>query len=234
MRIFVNESIRHLFGWIGGALLGFSLLCAVAVNLQGRWAVWYVLASALCMSVLVFAALYRYFQTQDRVLEEAVTRIQAYLAGDPTARIPCDDEGELARLFHEVNSLVTILNAHAEQEGNAKRFLKDTISNISHQLKTPLAALNIYNGILQEEAGGLPTLLEFTQRSEQELDRMETLVQNLLKMAKWDSGTIVLEKTEELLSEIMDGVEQHFAYQVQRQGKNLICSGDDTVKLLCD
>ena len=78
--------------------------------------------------------------------------------------------------------------------------MKDTISNISHQLKTPLAALNIYNGLLQEESKDFPEIKEFTDLSEQELDRMETLVQNLLKMAKLDSGTIVLEKTMENLS----------------------------------
>ena len=64
--------------------------------------------------------------------------------------IECDDEGDLYRLFHEVNSLVTILNAHAENEGCAKAFMKDNISDISHQLKTLLAALNIYNGLMQQ------------------------------------------------------------------------------------
>ena len=109
-------------------------------------------------------------------------------------RIECDDEGELYRLFQEVNSLVSILNAHAENEGRSKKFMKDTISDISHQLKTPLAALNIYNGIMQEETKDMETLREFTALSEQELDRIETLVQNLLKITKLDAGTIVIEK----------------------------------------
>ena len=148
--------------------------------------------------------------------------------------ISCDDEGELNRLFHEVNSLVTILNAHAENEGNAKLFLKDTISNISHQLKTPLAALNIYNGLLQEEAVDSPAVREFAELSEQELDRIETLVQNLLKIAKLDSGTIVLEKAPENLSEIMDSIERQFAFQARQEGKSLVFRGDDTVTLTCD
>ena len=102
-------------------------------------------------------------------MENAVTQIREYISGNHDARIDCDDEGELYRLFHEVNALVAILNAHAENEGKAKIFLKDTISNISHQLKTPLAALNIYNGLLQEETANLPAIKEFTDLSEQEL-----------------------------------------------------------------
>ena len=48
------------------------------------------------------------------------------------------------RLFHEVNSLVTMADAHADSERRAKEFLRDTISDISNQLKPPIAALNIY------------------------------------------------------------------------------------------
>lgn len=143
MRILVNPNIRRLFIWISLSIVGFTLLSILAVSLQWPFAALWVLAWAVGMGALILAALYRYFQTQDQIMEDAITQIHAYLSGDSDARISCDDEGELNRLFHEVNSLVTILNAHAENEGNAKIFLKDTISNISHQLKTPLAALNI-------------------------------------------------------------------------------------------
>ena len=56
--------------------------------------------------------------------------------------------------------------------------MKNTISDISHQLKTPLAALNIYNGLLQDGDMELSAVKEFADLSEQELDRIETLVQN--------------------------------------------------------
>ena len=234
MRILVNPNIRWLFICISLSILGFTLLSVLAVVLQWQFPVLWIVVCAISSGVFIFAALYRYFHAQDQIMEDAITQIHAYLSGDSDARIACDDEGELNRLFHEVNSLVTILNAHAENESHAKLFLKDTISNISHQLKTPLAALNIYNGILQTEAEAYPDIREFTVLSEQELDRMETLVQNLLKLAKWDAGTIVLEKTEEMLSEVMECIERHFTYQAQQQKKNLLFSGDDTVKLLCD
>ena len=55
-------------------------------------------------------------------------------------------------------------------------------------MKTPLAALNIYNGLMQQEVNDSPELKEFTSLSEQELDRIENLVQNLLKITKLDAG----------------------------------------------
>lgn len=234
MRILANRKIKHLFWWIALLIAGFSSISIVSVSMQWKYSVWCVLVSAILMGVFIVAALYLYFRKQDQIIENAVMQIREYLSGNQDARIDCDEEGELYRLFHEVNSLAAILNAHAENEGRAKYFLKDTISNISHQLKTPLAALNIYNGLLQEEFKDFPEIREFTDLSEQELDRMEALVQNLLKMAKLDSGTIVLEKRMENLSEMMDCVQRNFTYQAQQEEKKLIFCGGDTVTLLCD
>lgn len=163
-----------------------------------------------------------------------MAQIDDYLIGDTDARIECDDEGEMYKLFHSVNMLVSVLNAHIENEFRAKEFLKDTISDISHQLKTPLAALNIYNGILQSETENLPDLKEFTILSEQELDRIEALVQNLLKITKLDAGTIIIEKNFENVSDMMHDIEQHFAYRAKQEQKELILSGDDDITLFCD
>jgi len=167
-------------------------------------------------------------------MENAVSQINAYLAGDVDARIECDNEGELYRLFHSVNSLAAVLNAHAANELREKEFLKNTISDISHQLKTPLAALNIYNGLLQDEAEELPAVKEFATLSEQELDRIETLVQNLLKITKLDAGSIVIEKNMENVANMMRDVELHFVYRARQEQKELILSGSDKISLLCD
>ena len=175
-----------------------------------------------------------YFHKQHKIMETAVAEIDDYLTGDTDARIECDDEGEMYKLFHSVNTLVSVLNAHIENEFRTKEFLKDTISDISHQLKTPLAALNIYNGILQSETEDLPDLKEFTILSEQELDRIESLIQNLLKITRLDAGTIILEKNFENVSDMMHDIEQHFAYRAKQELKEFIRSGDDNIMLFCD
>ena len=176
-----------------------------------------------------------YFKKQNQVMEQAVSQLQAYLDGDHNARIECDEEGELYRLFHTVNSMAAVLNAHADNELREKEFLKNTISDISHQLKTPLAALNIYNGLLQDGGYGIESAVkEFTDLSEQELDRIEILVQNLLKITKLDAGAIVLEKTTENVADMLRDVELHFAYRAKQEHKELVLSGPEEVLLFCD
>lgn len=167
-------------------------------------------------------------------MENAVSEITAYISGNSDARIQCNEEGELFKLFHEVNSLVSILNAHAQQELQSKEFLKNTIADISHQLKTPLAALNIYNGILQSETENPQAVKEFTKLSEQELDRLETLVQNLLKIIKMDVGAIVFVKQSENISRLVEGVKNHFAYRARQEEKEIYLSGDLDSAFICD
>lgn len=62
----------------------------------------------------VWLLCFRYFKRQNRTMEQAVTQINAYLDGDRSARIECDSEGELYRMFHSVNSMAAVLNAHAD------------------------------------------------------------------------------------------------------------------------
>lgn len=234
MKILVNRKIKLLFIRILLALIFFTLISVVCTFLLPGHAALYVLLSCTGAGLSVLVFLYLYFREQDRIMEEAAAQIRDYLSGDTDARISCDEEGGLYRLFHEVNSLVSILNAHAENEKQAKLFLKDIISDISHQLKTPLASLNIYNGILQEEAADAPELREFTELSEKELDRIENLVQNLLKITRLDAGTVLFEKADENISDMMSCIEKHFSWRAGHEGKTLSLSGDEAITLFCD
>ena len=234
MKILTDKKIKYLFGGILLCVLVFACISAVFLGLQWKHAALCIFLSALCMAFGILILCCRYFREQDQMLENAAAQITEYMTGNQNARIACDEEGELYKLFHKINALSAVLSAHIENESQSKAFLKDTISNISHQLKTPLAALNLYNGILQEEAQDLPTILEFTKRCEQELDRIETLVQNLLKITKLDAGTISLDKRSETVSELMNCVKNHFSFRAQQEGKEITLAGDDTVTLLCD
>ena len=234
MKIFANKEIKKLFLavsviWVASLLLtqGFLWLC------YQRFSLFLLLVFVLAGGAILAVGC-SYFKKQNQVMEQAVSQLQAYLDGDHNARIECDEEGELYRLFHTVNSMAAVLNAHADNELREKEFLKNTISDISHQLKTPLAALNIYNGLLQDGDMELSAVKEFTDLSEQELDRIEILVQNLLKITKLDAGAIVLEKTTENVADMLRDVELHFAYRAKQEHKELVLSGPEEVLLFCD
>ena len=234
MKIFANKEIKKLF-------LSVSVIWVVSLLLiQGflwlryqQFSLFLLLVSVLA-GTSILAVCCSYFRKQNQIMEQAVSQINAYLDGNRNARIECDYEGELYRLFHSVNSLAAVLNAHADNELREKEFLKNTISDISHQLKTPLAALNIYNGLLQDKDIEVSSVKEFADLSEQELDRIETLVQSLLKITRLDAGAIVLEKTAENVADMMRDIELHFAYRARQEKKEIILFGSDHLSLFCD
>lgn len=205
------------------------LLCCYSLN-----APLLLLTSSFCTAAGVLALCWRHLHTQNKKLEDAAFQVAEYVLERRKGGLECNEEGAMYRLFHEVNSLVAIADARADSERQAKEFLRDTISDISHQLKTPIAALNIYNGILQQEAADAVTVREFANLSEQELDRIGSLVQNLLKMARLDAGTIILEQSPENISELLEQVREQYAFQAGQEGKGIDLEGDGQTTLLCD
>ena len=234
MKILVNREIKRLFVATSVILLAFFLLAEGFAWLRYQEFSPLLPILSLLTAGAVWAVCFRYFSAQNDLMEQAVSQINAYLAGDVDARIECDEEGELYRLFHSVNSLAAVLNAHADNELREKEFLKNMISDISHQLNTPLAALNIYNGLIQGEAEELPVVKELADLSERELDRMETLVQSLLTITKLDAGSIVMEKKTENVADLLRDIELQFAHRAKQERKELVLSGSDEVSLFCD
>ena len=234
MKIFANKEIKKLF-------LAVSVIWVVSLLLtQGFLWLFYqqfslfLLLVSLLAGTSMLAVCCSYFRKQNKIMEQAVSQINAYLDGNLDARIECDYEGELYRLFHAVNSLAAVLNAHADNELREKEFLKNTISDISHQLKTPLAALHIYNGLLQDEDIEVSSVKEFAGLSEQELDRIETLVQSLLKLTRLDAGTVQLEKTEQDLQGLLEQTARPFACRARQEQKQLAVAAEQGVCLCCD
>ena len=197
MKIFTNKNIRNVFLAVGMAFVIFIAVCIFTASEIT------VIIGAVLLYTVVFIVLYRYFNKQNNIIENAQRQITEFINGNRNARIECDEDGELYKLFHNFNTMSAILDSHIEREQSQKIFLRTTIADISHQLKTPLAALNIYTGIMQNEPENTDTVKEFSDLSEKELERIETLVQNLLKITKLDSGTLNFSKKSENISDII-------------------------------
>ena len=234
MKFLEEDDVRQLF-----ARLCTGLAAALLAAECASWA----LCPALCLPLLglfvllaagVLGSAAAYFARRQKRLEEAAAQVRALLDGDATARLDSGREGQLYRLFHEVNEMAAVLNAHADREQREKQFLKNTMADISHQLKTPLAALNIYNGLLQAGTDDAENVRELAELSEQELDRMEQLVQSLLKLTRLDAGTVQLEKTEQDLQGLLEQTARPFACRARQEQKQLAVAAEQGVCLCCD
>lgn len=100
-------------------------------------------------------------------------------------------EGDLAVLQQSLQQLAEKAGGLLQALQADKQYLKDFLSDISHQVKTPLATLRIDHDLMLEQPDMPPEKRRgFLQQDLQQLDRIEWLIQGLLKMARLEAGAV--------------------------------------------
>ena len=182
----------------------------------------------------IYLSLFLYLRRQHKAFSNAENTIRQFLDGNTTSRIECSQAGDWYSLFHAINEMATILSAHAENQRQTKEFLQDIISDVSHQIKTPLSALKMYHEIIESHKDDAATVSSFTEKSQREIKRMEDVIYTLLKLARLDAGIIQMEKAEENVSILMQDVLERFETWAEREHKTITLSGKENVVLSCD
>ena len=182
----------------------------------------------------IYLSLFLYLRRQHKAFSNAENTIRQFLDGNTTSRIECSQAGDWYSLFHAINEMATILSAHAENQRQTKEFLQDIISDVSHQIKTPLSALKMYHEIIESHKDDAAAVSSFTEKSQREIKRMEDVIYTLLKLARLDAGIIQMEKAPENLSVLMQDVLERFETWAEREHKTITLSGKEDVVLSCD
>jgi len=148
---------------------------------------------------------YGFFYKRIRGLTLAAKRV---VEGEYNILIKEDKEGDLSKLAISFNSMRDIIRNNLEQLNKEKQFLVDILSDISHQLKTPLSSMILYNDLMLNKELSKEQSRTFLLNNQNQLNRMQWLIASLLKLAKLDAKAIELMKEEESLNEtIKDSIE---------------------------
>jgi hypothetical protein len=144
------------------------------------------------------------------------------------------ESGEMGRLYSNFRKMMQALREAQGQEQKEKQFLKEVISDISHQLKTPLAALTIFLDLLSEKK--LPTAQEeqkIFEESKNQLGRMEWMVLSMLKLARIEAGAIQFARREVSLGLLLnDSVAALRVRYEEKQQKVIVNCPDELVYVL--
>ena len=112
-------------------------------------------------------------------------------------------EDDLSAFKSDLLKVTNKLRNISEISQKDKKNLERTLSDISHQLRTPLTSLNIINDVLKTKKISKSEQLRFLSQQKEQLERMEWLIVTLLKMSQIDSGTIIFQKQEVLIHEVI-------------------------------
>ncbi len=186
-----------------------------------------LLSGTALLAVFVFYTNKRYWHITE--LNDYLVKV---LAGAEVPEIGSQEEGELSILRTNIYKAATMLKTQNEQLEDDKTQLATALADISHQLKTPLTSMMVMNDLLMDETDEAKRE-ELLRTQSAQLDRMNWLIQTLLKISKLDAGTIVLKKEEAALSELVEEAVRPFL--IQMDVRNIACRLDVAKeRITCD
>lgn len=100
------------------------------------------------------------------------------------------NEGELSILYNEICKMTDVLIEQSEKLKEDKAYMSDSLADISHQIRTPLTSLNLITEFLSEPDLSEKMRQNYTKQQFELLDRIDWLINTLLKISKIDAGTI--------------------------------------------
>ena len=204
-----------------------------------RWPAWgwaalgAGLAAGLVPAAVMLAGCARWLCRREEVCRARLQLVRRCAAGDAAARLPWDGAGTPGALLRAVDGLAAALRAGAERERKSKQFLQETLQDISHQLKTPLAAMALYCQILQADPTDAEAVRRCAVKTAAATERMTRLVRTLLKLAQVDAGGVPFAPALCPLDALAADAAEPLTARAAAEGKALSLEGPD-VAAFCD
>ena len=142
-------------------------------------------------------------------------------------------EGDISNLKNDLYKMTIKLKEQNELSLKDKIYLQDTLSDISHQLKTPLTSMYVINELLYDDKLDKSLKKELLNKSKKGLERIEWLITSLLKMSRLDSGSekLILERVK-LINIINKTIEPiKIPLELKNINLNVSCSNDIKVNV---
>ena len=185
----------------------------------------------LILSIIVF----KYNHSESKKINEITKYIEEINRGNYKLNIEENTEDELSILKNELYKITIMLKEVAENSQKDKTTLKDSLSDISHQIKTPITSILIMlDNILSDE--NMPEDIEkdFIKDIKREIINIKFLVESILKLSKIDSNSIKFIKKEVFIKDIINEAVKNVSMLSELKNIEIIVSGDDSIKTICD
>lgn len=217
-RLWADSLCRMVFSF-GAAVLSERSVTAKAAAAAVLFVVipWLAMASggSMIFLLLLLAAdiAVVYLVLSDAVVKSRLKKgIEEIASGNMNYRVPLAGlKGSAKKLAEQLNDIGGGLNKAVEAEMKNERLKTDLITNVSHDIKTPLTSIINYVDILKRENIQDTKIRGYLDILESKAQRLKTLTEDVVEASKVSSGNIVLEYMEVNLSEMIQQTEGEFA-----------------------
>ncbi|WP_440897530.1 sensor histidine kinase [Amphibacillus sp. Q70] len=207
-----------------------GLVSVVAVYTFPSAAVMLVLLTALLLISCVFV----FTHWRYREIEKLSDYLKKISNGDYSLDVRDNHEGELSILKNDIYKVTLMLSEQSLLLQKDKVRLTDAISDISHQLKTPLTSMTVMADLLEDV--DLPDLkrIEFIQNIHTQLERIDWLVSSLLKLSKIDAGTTVFKQEPVIVKELIQKALDPVLIPIDVKEQSISIKGEENVSFIGD
>ncbi|MPM50445.1 Adaptive-response sensory-kinase SasA [bioreactor metagenome] len=226
INILRNKEIRVLLTLIIGVLIIGVILSSIINPVSG------IITFIVAFLIIYLANLFTLRRYKE--IEELSGYLRNISNGNYSMDIRDNEEGELSILKNEIYKVTLMLSKQGEFLKKDKEKLADAISDISHQLKTPLTSMMVMIDLLSEENLNLEKRIEFTKNIEMQLERMDWLLTSLLKLSKIDAGTITFKKDKVKVSELIKKAMSPLLIPMELKEQKLIVDGNENTSFTGD
>lgn len=143
-------------------------------------------------------------------------------------------EGQLGILESEIYKLVTLLKEKYSGEKKQKAYMVDMLSDISHQIKTPMTAITLMTDLLKAPDLSEEKRLDYVAKIDQQTKRITWLIRNLLTLSQLEADMLELKKEKNKLKEILDGIMETFEIIAEVKDIELSLDCPNEVCVTCD
>lgn len=152
----------------------------------------FVICAFAILCGLLFLLDFLHNHYHDELLEQITLLIEALVEQQERIVFPENEDTLTARLQHQLLKLRNILTAQNEMVTQEKEQIKTLISDISHQIKTPIAAANTFAQLLNDKEVSDKEHTEYINTLQSSLEKLTFLTNSLIKMSRLESGIISL------------------------------------------
>lgn len=201
----IRSSTSGIFLEIGmGAVFTVILLCIGSYFVTGSvTAIGICLITAFLLSIWAFALVHVLQRKIGLFTNEVCETIDDMMRGEKFPRMIYDEDTMLDRICHQLNRLYRIQQTNQENVEKQRKDLQELISDISHQVKTPATNLKMAAASLLEQEYSRPQQIEYLQSISTQIDKLDFLINALVKSSRLETGVISLEKRPSLLYETL-------------------------------
>lgn len=166
-----------------------------------------------------------------RQLSEQLDEI---LHGKDIQKLEYYQEGDLGVLRDQIQKMTVRLREQARMLTEEKVSLADALADISHQIRTPLTALNLILERLKGQEGKEEQKRHLVREAQQMLEKMEWLVTSLLKMSKLDAGAITMQMQRIEMAPFLKEALAPFEIPMEVKGKTCVIRGAEQTAFFGD